>query len=422
MLLSLALALVPAVPQGTLTVDAGRGPIEVTLPAGYDPAVPAPLVMLLHGYGSNGADQESYLRFQPFQDEYGFVYVTPDGTVDGLGNRYWNATGACCNFFGAGTDDSGYLLALIEAIEAVASIDARSIHIIGHSNGGFMSYRMACDHPDKIASIASLAGATHLDPADCGTGNPVHILQIHGTNDGTIAFGGGNILGNFYPGAVETAQLWADKSGCDPNTTVEQQALNLDFSVPGPESSITRYPSGCAAGGSVELWTIPGGSHVPNVTPAFRRGVLEHLLARPQNGTDGESYCAPAVANSTGLPGRISAAGSDVLVDNALVLVAEDLPNQQFGYFLTSQTEGLVTPAGSQGNLCLGGTILRFNDSVLNTGALGSFTLDVDLTSLPSSPPASAVTGETWSFQAWFRDANPGATSNFTDGVRLVIR
>ncbi|MEM8709961.1 MAG: alpha/beta fold hydrolase, partial [Planctomycetota bacterium] len=177
--------------SGGLTVDAGRGPITVSLPANYDPASPAPLVVLLHGFGASGPVQEAYMQFTPIQDDYGYVFCAPSGTVNGAGQRFWNATNACCDFQNSNVDDVGYLVDLIEAIEAAVSIDPRSIHLVGHSNGGFMSYRMACERSDKIASIASLAGATFSDPADCVGSGPVHILQIHGTNDATIAYGGG---------------------------------------------------------------------------------------------------------------------------------------------------------------------------------------------------------------------------------------
>lgn len=427
MLLSIAAALlltssVPASPQGSITVDAGRGPLNVTLPLGYDAAEPAPLILLLHGYGASGAVQEGYMGFRPLQDQYGFVYCAPDGTANGFGQRFWNATDACCNFQGSSVDDAAYLLALIEAIEAAVSIDPRSIHLMGHSNGGFMAYRMACEHPDKIASIASLAGATFQDPSDCVGVGPVHVLQIHGTADGTIGFGGGAILGNQYPGAVETSQMWAARNGCGMTTTFEDQALNLVSSLAGKETTRTRFVDNCNVGGSVELWTIVQGAHTPALSPFFAPRVTEFLLAHPKPAVEPERYCSPAALNSSGAPAVMGAAGSDVLADNALELTATDLPQDSFGYFLNSQTEGLATPPGSQGTLCLGGQIGRFSASILNSGSAGTFSFTVDLTSIPNNPVASALVGDTWRFQAWFRDANPEVTSNLTDAIRITVR
>ena len=418
--LSAAPCLLPV--QGSITVDAGRGPLTVSLPAGYDANEPAPLILLLHGFGASGATQEAYMGFGAIQDQYGFVFCAPDGTVNGFGQRFWNATDACCNFQGSNVDDSAYLLALIEAIEAAASIDPRSIHLMGHSNGGFMAYRMACENSDKIASIATLAGATFNDPADCVAGGPVHVLQVHGTADTTIGFNGGAIFGNQYPGALETCQLWAMRNGCALTTTFEDEALNLVANLAGKETTKTFFPNDCSTGGSVELWTIEGGVHTPNLSPFFAPRIVEHLLAHPKPGVMPDRYCSPAAPNSSGAPAIMGATGSDVLADNALVLTASDLPLNAFGYFLNSQTEGLAMPPGSQGTLCLGGQIGRFSDSILNSGSTGAFSLEVDLTALPGNPTASAMIGDTWRFQAWFRDANPQQTSNLTDAIRLTVR
>jgi FG-GAP repeat len=136
----------------------------------------------------------------------------------------------------------------------------------------------------------------------------------------------------------------------------------------------------------------------------------------------GTSYCGPAVANSSGAPARIEGHGSTNVADNNLVLRAVDLPPMQFGLFLTSATQGFVTgPGGSQGNLCLGGSVARFAGDISSSGNLGHIYLEVDLGALPTSPPHAVQPGETWNFQAWFRDANPNLTSNFTDGLSITF-
>ena len=104
------------------------------------------------------------------------------------------------------------------------------------------------------------------------------------------------------------------------------------------------------------------------------------------------------------------------------MLRAAALPTDQFGYFLTSQTQGFVAnPGGSQGNLCVLGNIGRFLEQVQSSGPAGSFTIQVDLTNMPTSPPQSVMAGETWNFQAWYRDVNPVTTSNFTDAVSVTF-
>ena len=139
----------------------------------------------------------------------------------------------------------------------------------------------------------------------------------------------------------------------------------------------------------------------------------------------GVAYC-PAVTNSSGQPALIAATGSLQVANNDLALKATQLPVGQFGYFLVSQGQDFVpNPPGSSGNLCLGGgsPVGRYSLMIQNSGALGEISMVVDLTALPT-PNApflvAAQAGETWNFQAWFRDV--GNTSNFTDGVSVMLQ
>jgi hypothetical protein len=139
----------------------------------------------------------------------------------------------------------------------------------------------------------------------------------------------------------------------------------------------------------------------------------------------GSNYCT-ANANSTGVGASMSASGSNSASANDLVLEANDLPVNSFGFFLTSQTQGFVAnPGGSQGNLCLGGAIGRYvgTGQIQNSGATGSIGLAIDNTQVPQPTGLVAVAaGETWNFQAWHRDAVGGsATSNFTDGYEITF-
>ncbi|MCP3919391.1 MAG: hypothetical protein GY711_27965 [bacterium] len=137
-------------------------------------------------------------------------------------------------------------------------------------------------------------------------------------------------------------------------------------------------------------------------------------------GPIGSSYCGPAVPHSGGIPARIEAEGEASWHHRSIRLYGRDLPPNQFGYFLAGQTQGFVAgPGGSQGNLCLNGTIGRYVGLVQNSGDLGMIWIDVGLRNIPTTPPSDVGPGETWNFQAWFRDTNPTSTSNFTDGVSV---
>ncbi|MGD2017245.1 MAG: hypothetical protein PVJ89_03965 [Planctomycetota bacterium] len=139
----------------------------------------------------------------------------------------------------------------------------------------------------------------------------------------------------------------------------------------------------------------------------------------------GTNYCA-ANNNSTGSPASMSASGSNSVSANDLVLEANDLPINSFGFFLTSQTQGFVAnPGGSEGNLCLGGAIGRYvgPGQIQNSGATGMISLAIDNTQVPQPTGFAAVAaGDTWNFQLWHRDSSGGSpTSNFTDGYEITF-
>jgi hypothetical protein len=136
-------------------------------------------------------------------------------------------------------------------------------------------------------------------------------------------------------------------------------------------------------------------------------------------------YCTPAVPNSTGQSGVLTAIGRNAIQANDVTLIANSLSLNSFGFFLTSRDQGSVFPvSNSQGRLCLGGFIGRYvgPGQVKNSGSMGTFTLVLDLNAMahPFSP-VTAQPGQTWHFQAWHRDANPLLTSNFTDAVSVTF-
>jgi len=262
-------------------------PVDLYIPPGYDGHTPLPLVILLHGYRLSGRLQESYMKFRPLAQARNFFYCYPDGTVDRGGKRFWNATDAACDWWNTGIDDAGYRL--IEEIASRFSVDRKRVYLIGHSNGGFMSYRMACESADLIAGLASLAGTSFLDPSRCAPSEPVNILHIHGTADTFILYGGGATVVNPpypanmppYPGAEKAVRLWAEYNGAADPVTDPAPSLDLTTDVAGLDTVITRYTN-CPPGGAVELWTINGGNHIPTLSPAFAPAIIDWLLAHPK--------------------------------------------------------------------------------------------------------------------------------------------
>jgi polyhydroxybutyrate depolymerase len=259
----------------------GDRPVDVFVPSSYDGSTAVPLVILLHGYSATGNLQELYFNLQDQAEEKGFLYVHPDGLKDAQNNQFWNASDACCDFANTGVDDSAYLASLVDEISAQYAVDAKRVFFVGHSNGGFMSYRMACDHADKIAAIVSLAGAMPLDTSLCQPSAPVAVLQIHGTADDTILYDGGSTLSK-YPSAQQSVDAWVNSNGCNKTPDLSSPPLDLDTGLAGDETSVSQWKAGCQPGGDVELWTLEGGGHIPALSSNFAPGVIDFLLSHPK--------------------------------------------------------------------------------------------------------------------------------------------
>lgn len=256
-------------------------PFVLKVPTGYDKSKPTPLVVLLHGYTASGATQEAYFQFSPVADAKTFLYAMPDGLQDKTGNRFWNATDACCNFDGNPVDDVAYINAVIDDVEKKYNVDAKRIFLVGHSNGAFMAHRLACDSAPRIAAIAALAGDVWADGTKCNPQSPVSVLQIHGTADAVIAYGGGkNGTLAVFPSATASVATWATKDGCASAAT-PGAPLDLDSVLLGSETTTVEY-AGCKSGGAALLWTIQGGSHIPTLQPSFATTVYGFLAAHPK--------------------------------------------------------------------------------------------------------------------------------------------
>ncbi len=262
------------------TVFGGDRPAQVFLPDDYDVNKSYPLVTLLHGYRATGNIQNSYMQIGAHATELQFILILPDGLKDGSGNQYWNATDSCCDFYNTKPDDSGYLIGLVDEAIMRYNIDEKRVYFMGHSNGGFMSYTMACEYGDRIAAISSFAGTTHLEPTECPDTGDVSVLHIHGNLDATINIngsGGNGVLGG-YPGASETVNRWVTRNGC-PENSVDGEKLDIVNALIGDETE-TKSWSGCDNNTEVASWKINGGSHTPIFNGGFADKVLEFLLSK----------------------------------------------------------------------------------------------------------------------------------------------
>lgn len=222
------------------------------IPAKYKSTKAVPLVFNLHGLTSNALQQEAYGDFRPIADTANFIIAHPNGTETGAGQG-WNNFGP----LGTGVDDVGFISALLDKISSKYNIDKNRVYSTGMSNGGFMSYDLACFLNTRIAAIASVTGsmiASHLK--GCNAKRPTPVMEIHGTADNTVSYDGkGGILASTN---IDTlVYFWAKFNGCSAPVVSTLPNINT---TDGSTVEHKVFNNG-KNGSTVELYRVIGGGH-----------------------------------------------------------------------------------------------------------------------------------------------------------------
>lgn len=196
-----AAGLVPGDYERTLPFDGAERRYLLHVPPGYA-GTPAPLVVDLHGFTSNGEQQRAISGMLAVSDANGFLVVYPDGL-----RNAWNAKLCCGN---RDVDDVGFLRAVIEAVAAETPVDRRRVYATGLSNGGAMTHRLACDAADVIAAAAPMAfPLADLPATGCQPARAIPVLTVMGLTDMLVRYDGGP-----FGSAPDTFRYWRDVNGC----------------------------------------------------------------------------------------------------------------------------------------------------------------------------------------------------------------
>ena len=225
----------------------------IHIPSSYNVNTPIPLVFCFHGYGSNASTIMSYTNFNYISDTAGFIVVYPLGTLL-QGTTHWNVGGWTT---GSITDDVGFSISLLDSILNEYNIDDTRVYSTGMSNGGYMSFLLACQMSDKIAAIASVTGS--MTPQTYNACNPQHptpILQIHGTNDQVVPY-----LGDptWTESIDNLLQYWVAYNNCD-LALIEITAIADINQFDGSTVEYIVY-NGCDNFVTTEHFKIYGGDH-----------------------------------------------------------------------------------------------------------------------------------------------------------------
>jgi polyhydroxybutyrate depolymerase len=171
---------------GTITVGGLVRDYTLRLPSVYDGITQLPLVICMHGGFGSGTQVENQSQLTVKAEQEGFIVVYPDGTG---GIRTWNAGGCCGSAMNNNIDDVGFIDALLDTLIASHAIDTTRIYATGMSNGGFMSFRLACELSERIAAIAPVAATMTIDV--CQPTRSVPIISIHSYMDTSVPYLGG---------------------------------------------------------------------------------------------------------------------------------------------------------------------------------------------------------------------------------------
>jgi len=216
------------------------------VPGSYRPGKPAPLVLGFHGNTGHADQFEGYSGFVPVADRAGFLIAYPQGAGDPPTWDVWQ-----------GSHDIQFVRDLIDELETICDVDPARIYATGHSLGGGMVNRLACDLSDRIAAIGAVSGA-YVNAEPCEPAHPISILAVHGTADMDVFYGA--LPPDGMPPASHVqmntpipqwAWAWGQRDGCDTQST--------GFFKQGVVSG--QQWLHCRAGTEVVFYTIQGGGH-----------------------------------------------------------------------------------------------------------------------------------------------------------------
>ena len=216
----------------------------------------SPLVFMLHGFGSSSMNIMSYSQMNLIADQNGFMVCYPQGSRLETGQSHWNA-----NLDMSSVNDIGFLSSLAKLIQKNYDVNPENTFVSGMSNGGFMSYTLACEKPDVFRAIASITGTmSGRDWQNCKPSFNIPIMQISGTEDKTVPWDGTMSTAYGWGGAphiVKVVDFWAEKNGC--NVDEKINFPDLDLSDKSTVSLVKK--KGSPKNNQVWFYTVNGGGH-----------------------------------------------------------------------------------------------------------------------------------------------------------------
>jgi polyhydroxybutyrate depolymerase len=259
----------------TMSVKGQTRTYQIHLPPSWMPGASGPVVIALHGMLQSAGGMESYLGMERVADREGFAVVYPHG----LGNAWKDgrAPALRMTFWSPPGDDVEFLSELVRTLVDQRIADPSRVYLMGLSNGGYMTYRMACERPELFAAFATLSAtvpSTYVH--SCRPHHAVPVLMMNGTADMVVPFYGNGLPGqmSLLP-VIDTAKLFAKLNGCEkPAETAVPRRSSMEA------TSVTLiYWSNCRDQSAVVLFRVNGGGHQsPSIGPGKETPVGLRIL------------------------------------------------------------------------------------------------------------------------------------------------
>lgn len=236
--------LTPGDHQLTLDFRGTKRTYLVHVPRDYTGATPVPLLIDMHGWGSNPGEQRFVSGQLQQSDQRGFIAVWPQGQ-----DNSWNGFNCCGKSMENNVDDVGFLRALVNTMKGQANIAGDRVYASGLSNGWSMAMRAACDAADVFRAAAGVSQMLN-QPERCRPSRPIGITSFHGLLDLLAPYGGNPLLG--FQSARTSFASWATINRCT-GAPVRGQLSGL---------SRTETFIHCAGKARVGLVTVGAGGHI----------------------------------------------------------------------------------------------------------------------------------------------------------------
>jgi polyhydroxybutyrate depolymerase len=199
-------------------------------PERLDPELPAPMLIVAHGFSVSSDELFGITRFDILADREGFLLAFPNGQ----GFAPWNlGSGTCPGAVGAipsaSGDDQAFIDAILAFVESDRALDREHVFVSGFASGGYFASEVGCSRSDVRAIASHSGGSRALN--GCGV-EPLPVLIFHGVLDDVVPVDCG----------LETRQRWAEHNGCDGG--VERREVL---------GGACEYSRGCSPDGQVAL-------------------------------------------------------------------------------------------------------------------------------------------------------------------------